>query len=79
MAWTKNYNSQVGTAQALQGSADEKRRSEFWDAGLRQLQYKRDEFKEENQKLKNKLRNYQCEKCGSIMTKCWNCKHKNKS
>ena len=46
MAWTKNYNSQVGTAQALQGSADEKRRAEFWDAGLRQLQYKRDEFKE---------------------------------
>jgi len=46
MAWTKNYNSQVGTAQALQGSADEKRRAEFWDTGLRQLQYKRDEFKE---------------------------------
>jgi hypothetical protein len=46
MAWTKNYNMQVGTAQALQGSADEKRRGEFWDAGLRFLQYKRDEFKE---------------------------------
>lgn len=46
MAWTKNYNSQVGRAQALQGSADEKRRAQFWDTGLRQLQYKRDEFKE---------------------------------
>jgi len=46
MAWTKNYNSQIGTAQALQGSADEKRRAEFWDTGMRQLQYKRDEFKE---------------------------------
>jgi hypothetical protein len=46
MAWTKNYNSQVSTAQALQGSADEKRRAEFWDTGLRQLQYKRDEFKD---------------------------------
>jgi hypothetical protein len=46
MAWTKNFNSQVSTARALQGSADEKRRAEFWDTGLRQLQYKRDEFKE---------------------------------
>lgn len=46
MAWTKNYNSQVGKAQALQGSADEKRRAEFWDDGLKELQYKRDEFKE---------------------------------
>jgi len=46
MAWTKNYNSQVGKAQALQGSADEKRRAEFWDTGLKELQYKRDEFKE---------------------------------
>jgi hypothetical protein len=46
MAWTKNYNSQVGRAQALQGSADEKRRAEFWDTGLKELQYKREEFKE---------------------------------
>jgi hypothetical protein len=46
MAWTKNYNSQVGKAKALQGSADEKRRAEFWDTGLKELQYKRDEFKE---------------------------------
>jgi hypothetical protein len=46
MAWTKNYNSQVGKAQALQGSADEKRRSQFWDTGLKELQYKREEFKD---------------------------------
>jgi hypothetical protein len=46
MAWTKNYNSQVGKAEALQGSADEKRRAEFWDTGLKELQYKREEFKE---------------------------------
>ena len=45
MAWTKNYNAQVGTAQALQGSAEEDRRKQFWDTGLRELQYKRDEFK----------------------------------
>lgn len=46
MAWTKNYNSEVSKAQALQGSADEKRRAEFWDTGLKELQYKREEFKE---------------------------------
>lgn len=46
MAWTKNYNAQVGKAQALQGSADEKRRAQFWDTGLKELQYKREEFKE---------------------------------
>jgi hypothetical protein len=45
MAWTKNFNSQVGRAQALQGSAEEDRRKQFWDTGLRELQYKKDEFK----------------------------------
>jgi hypothetical protein len=45
MAWTKTYNSQVGRAQALQGSSDEERRKQFWDAGLKELQYKKDEFK----------------------------------
>lgn len=46
MAWTKNYNMQVGKAQALQGSSDEKDRAQFWDTGLREMQYRRDEFKE---------------------------------
>lgn len=46
MAWTKNFNQQVGRAEALQGSADEKDRAQFWDAGLRELQYKRGEFKD---------------------------------
>jgi len=45
MAWTKTYNSQVGRAQALQGSAEEDRRKQFWDTGLRELQYRKDEFK----------------------------------
>jgi len=45
MAWTKNFNSQVGRAQALQGSSEEDRRKQFWDTGLREMQYKRDEFK----------------------------------
>jgi hypothetical protein len=45
MSWTKTYNSQVGKAQALQGSAEEDRRKQFWDTGLRELQYRKDEFK----------------------------------
>jgi hypothetical protein len=45
MAWTKTYNSQVGRAQSLQGSADIERRKQFWDTGLKELQYKREEFK----------------------------------
>jgi hypothetical protein len=46
MAWTKNYNMQVGKAQALQGSSDEKDRAQFWDTGLKEMQYKKEEFKE---------------------------------
>lgn len=46
MAWTKTYNSQVGRAQALQGSADAERRKQFWEDGLKELQYKREEFKD---------------------------------
>ena len=46
MAWTKNYNQQVGRAEGLQGSANEKDRAQFWDTGLREMQYKRSEFKE---------------------------------
>jgi|688.fasta_scaffold15029_2 hypothetical protein len=45
MSWTKTYNAQVGTAQALQGSAEEDRRKQFWDTGLREMQYKKDEFR----------------------------------
>jgi len=45
MSWTKTYNAQVGAAQALQGSAEEDRRKQFWDTGLRELQYKKDEFR----------------------------------
>jgi len=45
MAWTKNYNSQVGKYEALQGSSDEKDRAQAWDTGLREMQYKKDDFK----------------------------------
>lgn len=46
MAWTKNFNMQVLKAQGFQGSANEKDRAMFWDTGLKELQYRRDEFKE---------------------------------
>jgi hypothetical protein len=46
MAWTKNFNMQVLKAQGFQGSANEKDRAMFWDTGLKELQYRRDEFKD---------------------------------
>lgn len=44
MAWTKNYNRQIGQANMLQGSADATMREGFWETGMRALQYQRDEF-----------------------------------
>lgn len=46
MAWTKNFNMQVLKAQGFQGSANEKDRAMFWNTGLKELQYRRDEFKD---------------------------------
>jgi hypothetical protein len=46
MAWTKNYNSQKGRAEGLRNSQDEKMRAQYWDTGIRQLDYLREEFKE---------------------------------
>jgi hypothetical protein len=46
MAWTKNYNTQRGRAEGLKVSQDEKMRAQYWDTGVRQLDYQRDEFKE---------------------------------
>ena len=45
MAWTKTYNRETGRANALRGSANEADRKQYWDTGLKELQYKRDEFK----------------------------------
>lgn len=45
MAWTKTYNRETGRATALKGSANEADRKQYWDTGLKELQYKRDEFK----------------------------------
>ena len=46
MAWTKNYSNQRGRAEGLKNSLDEKRRSAYWDGGVRALDYMRQEFKE---------------------------------
>ena len=45
MAWTKTFNRESGRAQALRGSANEADRKQYWDTGLKELQYKREEFK----------------------------------
>jgi len=46
MAWTKNYSNQRGRAEGLKNALDEKRRSGYWDGGVRALDYMRQEFKE---------------------------------
>jgi hypothetical protein len=45
MAWTKNFNNTLGTAEGLLKSDDEKARKQYWDEGIRELQYRREEFK----------------------------------
>jgi D-ribose pyranose/furanose isomerase RbsD len=46
MAWTKNINSEKAYGAGLKNSRDEKQRSQYWDDGLKFLQYKTEEFKE---------------------------------
>jgi hypothetical protein len=46
MAWTKNFNNQRGKAEGLKNAQDEKRRAQYWDTGVRALDYTREEFKE---------------------------------
>lgn len=45
MALTKNYNRAIGNAMALANSKDEKVRSTYWDAGIKAMQYRLEEFK----------------------------------
>lgn len=45
MAWTKNWNSTLGRAQALQNNPDEKLSGQYWDTGIKDLQYKKEEFR----------------------------------
>jgi len=46
MAFTKNYMSQRGRADGLKNSTDEKQRAQYWDTGVRAMDYKVQEFKE---------------------------------
>lgn len=45
MAWTKNYNNQMNRAEIFKVSSDEKDRAQYWDTGVREMQYLKDEFK----------------------------------
>jgi hypothetical protein len=44
MAWTKNFNMQLGEAEGLNKSMDVDRRKLYWEEGIQALQYKRKEF-----------------------------------
>jgi len=46
MAWTKNYINQRNKAATLQNSKDEKERAMYWETGIKDLDYSREEFKE---------------------------------
>ena len=46
MAWTKNFSSTYSSALALKSSQDQKMREQYWDTGIKEMQYRRDEFKE---------------------------------
>jgi len=45
MAWTKNFNSQYGMAQSYKNAYDDKQRAKYWDTGLKEMNYMKDEFK----------------------------------
>tara|TARA_R110000868_G_scaffold15720_1_gene71735 strand:+ start:7490 stop:10861 length:3372 start_codon:yes stop_codon:yes gene_type:complete len=44
MAYTKNWNNTFSSAQALRTSQDAKQRSQYWDEGIRKMQYEREDF-----------------------------------
>ena len=46
MAWTKNYNREVGRAESLQGAYDDKQSGQYWADGVSALRYRKEEFKE---------------------------------
>ena len=45
MAWTKNYTTKLSHALNLKNSQDEKMRGQYWDTGIKDMQYRREEFK----------------------------------
>ena len=46
MAWTKNFNNTYNSAIGLKNSSDEKQSKKYWDTGIKELQYRREEFKD---------------------------------
>jgi hypothetical protein len=45
MAWTKNFNAETGRAEALRGSSDPEDNKKYWDTGVAEMQYLREDFK----------------------------------
>ena len=45
MAWTKNYMMERSKGESFKNAYDEKLQDRYWDVGLRDLEYKREEFK----------------------------------
>ena len=45
MAYTKNYSSTISRALNLKNAQDEKMRGQYWDTGIKDMQYHREEFK----------------------------------
>jgi hypothetical protein len=46
MAWTKNYNGTLSRALNLQNSQDEKMQKQFWGTGIKEMQFRKQEFKD---------------------------------
>jgi len=45
MAWTKNFINKYSAAEKLLTSQDEKQRAQYWPTGLKEMMYRREEFK----------------------------------
>jgi len=45
MAYTKDFTSKYGRAMGMKNSKDEKIRSQYWDTGIKDMMYHREEFK----------------------------------
>jgi len=44
IAWTKSYQAEAGRAQQLRTSTDSETRKQYWDIGMKSLQYQAEEF-----------------------------------
>lgn len=49
MAWTKNYNNQLNKSEIFRNSTDPDYKEQYWEEGVRGMNYLRDEFKEANE------------------------------